>query len=546
VHLGPDIMGLKGRLEDLPLLDMLQIIAFSRKSGFLRVAGPKGRGAVLLKEGRVLFSYSWSTLAGLEELVRHPDRIHPEVIREHIESSLRELGGLREGHFRFELADPTAADFGGIKIQPFLLQGGIDAQELLLDLAVEIDSERREASSLLELAFQGDLETRDSQDPDTTAPSAAPPSPPAPKPASHSPGGLASSGKLPAPSSPGVSVVLVDDEAPVRSVVGAELAKKGYKVFTASNPTAGAATVEERVGSGERVIVVVDLKMPTSSERTFYGGFELVRRVRRTDPALPVLLMIEGISEKAKSRAKELGIRRMVVKPTLSKIDQDLYVADLRDFAGALHEQLDKLRSEAGESAGNGGGIKPGEGDAAQLDFLAVMTRKLVEPGGSTDVSRLVMQVAARFLERGVLFVVKGDVARGLAAFGIGRIERECVETAGKVSIEISQCPPLAEAVRRGSGYRVTDDLGLLDRPLLSAIGRARATEAVLIPLLFNRMTLLLLYGDNGASGRPFPDLARLELFIAQAGMALENKLLQQKLSVAGMGGAGLGQDALA
>ena len=39
-------MGLKGQLEDLPLLDMLQIIAFSKKSGYLRVAGPAGRGAV--------------------------------------------------------------------------------------------------------------------------------------------------------------------------------------------------------------------------------------------------------------------------------------------------------------------------------------------------------------------------------------------------------------------------------------------------------------------------------------------------------------------
>jgi CheY-like chemotaxis protein len=543
-------MGLKGRLEDLPLLDMLQIIAFSRKSGFLRIAGPKGRGAVLLKEGRVLFSYSWSTLAGLEELVRHPDRIAPQVIREHIESSLRELGGLREGHFRFELADPGAADFGGIKIQPFLLEGGIDAQELLLDLAVEIDSERREATSLLELAFQGDVDTGDpdAQDPDTVALAAPPPSPPpvkeAPPPPPPAPA-TGSTGSLPAASSPSISVVLVDDEAPVRSVVGAELAKKGYRVFTASNPASGAAVVEERIGSGEHVIVVVDLKMPSSSERTFYGGFELVRRVRRADPGIPVLLMVEGLSEKARTRAKELGIRRMVLKPSLSKIDQDLYVADLREFAGAIHEGLEKLRSEAPERADHGRRIKTGESDPGHLDFLASMTRKLVEPG-STDVSRLVMQVAARFLERGVMFVVKGDTARGLAAFGIGKKEREGVEAAGKMTIEISQCGPLAEAVRRGAAYRVREDLGLLEVPLLAAIGKVRVSEAILIPLLFNRVTLLLLYGDNGSSGSPLPDLGRLELFMAQAGMALENKLLQQKLSVAEPDGKGLGQDALA
>src|SRR3990172_10236659 len=150
-------MGPKGRLLDLPLLDMLEIIAFSRKSGFLRIAATKGRGAVVLREGRVLFSYSWSTLASMEELVRHPEKVTTALIREQIEVSLRELGSLREGHFQFELADPTSEEFGGVGIQPFLLPAGIDTQALLLDLAVEIDNERREATSLLELAFQGDI-----------------------------------------------------------------------------------------------------------------------------------------------------------------------------------------------------------------------------------------------------------------------------------------------------------------------------------------------------------------------------------------------------
>jgi len=51
--------------------------------------------------------------------------------------------------------------------------------------------------------------------------------------------------------------------------------------------------------------------------------------------------------------------------------------------------------------------------------------------------------------------------------------------------------------------------------------------------MLYNRATLLLLYGDNGVSGRALDDcggLGGLELFMAQAGMALENKLLQRKL----------------
>jgi hypothetical protein len=302
-------------------------------------------------------------------------------------------------------------------------------------------------------------------------------------------------------------------------------------VFTASNPSAGANVVRERLGSGEKVMVVADLKMPTSSERSFFGGFELVRRIRRRDPGVPVLLMAESLSEKAKARAKELGIRRLVFKPTLSKIDAQLYVNDLRTFASAIDEQLQRLMEDVGASKPGNGRGEPLSPETSRIRFLSAMTRKLVEPGGSTDVSRLVMIAAERFLERGVLFVVKGDVARGLAAFGIGKTDQQSALAAQRVVIDIAPSPAFTELVRRGSAYRLTDEIPSLDSTLFAEIGRGLASEAILIPLLYNRAILLVLYGDNGKSGRSLGDLNGLELFIAQAGMALENKLLQRKLS---------------
>jgi hypothetical protein len=241
--------------------------------------------------------------------------------------------------------------------------------------------------------------------------------------------------------------------------------------------------------------------------------------------------MTETMSDKARARAKELGIRRLAYKPTLSKIDQKLYVQDLREFASTIAGQLAKLQEDH-PAGGNGRATEPlPPAEGGGMDFIASMTKKLVEPGGSTDVSRLVMEVAARFLERGVLFVVKGDAARGLAAFGVGRSAKHCTETAQGISVEIAHSPAFAEAVRRGSAYRLSNDLSSLDGPMFKVIGRGQASEAVLIPLLYTRATLLLLYGDNAPSGRALGDLGGLELFMAQAGMALENKLLQRKLS---------------
>ncbi len=48
--------------------------------------------------------------------------------------------------------------------------------------------------------------------------------------------------------------------------------------------------------------------------------------------------------------------------------------------------------------------------------------------------------------------------------------------------------------------------------------------------MLNNRDVLTILYGDNPASGKPLGKLRGVELFIAPAGMALQNVFLQRKI----------------
>ncbi len=532
-------MGLKGQLEDLPLLDMLQIIAFSKKSGYLRVAGPAGRGAIIVFEGRILFAFSWSTLHRLRELAQDPDKISIQANRKNIEAAIRELAGLREGSFKFELTSEISDDLGGVRIKPFMIPGGIDPQELLLDLAVEIDNERRETTTLLELAFQGDPPPEEAAAVQAAADEAL----------EHEFGPQIepivdterqATTAVEEPSAKiktdveraSYTVVIVDDEAPVIDVVGKELQAKGYQVFTASSPGEGANLVRTRLQNGESVLVAVDLKMPTSSGASFLGGFELIGQLQSDRLRVPVLLMVESFEDEAREQAKTLGVRRIVYKPTLTKPDPELYRADLREFSDSVDTQLEKLIDDHREDADAPAYAGNREDGAERTEFLATMTRKLVEPGRSTDVSLLVMQVAARFLERGVLFVVKSESARGLAGFGFGASKKNCADLTRDLSLSIDDAEALTEVVSTGKTRRLGDGFEGLDG-LFGAIGRGNATEGVLIPMLYNRATLLLLYGDNGVSGRALDDcggLGGLELFMAQAGMALENKLLQRKL----------------
>ena len=44
-------MALQGNLEDLPLLDIIQIVSFSKKTGFLTIRNDQGEGAIVFEDG---------------------------------------------------------------------------------------------------------------------------------------------------------------------------------------------------------------------------------------------------------------------------------------------------------------------------------------------------------------------------------------------------------------------------------------------------------------------------------------------------------------
>ena len=64
-----------------------------------------------------------------------------------------------------------------------------------------------------------------------------------------------------------------------------------------------------------------------------------------------------------------------------------------------------------------------------------------------------------------------------------------------------------------------------------SAASAASSSRAVaLLPLVAHRETIALVFGDNPETGRDPEGLEPLEVFVEQAGIALENVFLQKKL----------------
>jgi hypothetical protein len=62
-----------------------------------------------------------------------------------------------------------------------------------------------------------------------------------------------------------------------------------------------------------------------------------------------------------------------------------------------------------------------------------------------------------------------------------------------------------------------------VNREMVAGTGRLLPRAVALLPLLSAGQVVAILYGDNAVSRKPVPDLEGLEIFLAQAGLIIEN-----------------------
>jgi GAF domain-containing protein len=147
-----------------------------------------------------------------------------------------------------------------------------------------------------------------------------------------------------------------------------------------------------------------------------------------------------------------------------------------------------------------------------------------------TQISSLVMSVAREFFERAALFLVKNEEVRGLGGFGAAPRTQNLNLVVREVAIPLSEDSVFLDVVNRRQPFYGPLPEGRWSQYLLGRLGRFKAGSAALLPLVAHRDAIALLYGDNPESGREPGRQDALEVFIQQAGAALENAFLQRKL----------------
>ena len=529
-------MGLNGRLEDLPLLDIVQVVAFSQKTGYLTVETPRGDAAIVFERGLVVSCFTSDTPAIDAQVALLPAAEKAAAIRRRIEAALEPLVRLREGRFVFSLTSEVATRVGTRDIAADSLEHGIRAEELLLELARGMDEDRRDAAAAVESGFAEAAEAVEPAAAEATPPAeeaAETTSEDAPPAAEGDPAVPPELEALPEGDGRHQIVLLVEDEPDLRRLLADVFIEGGWQVVEAGNPAGALRAARSLQDLGLPFVLAVDRGMPTSDGASFDGGLEVIRRLKKAGFEPPTLLMTDRLTHPVQERARKLGVAKFVFKPSLSRLDPEQFAADIRAFGvhvcdsilPALESAVVDPTSEEPAHLTPLPQTEEGWREAADLQRHLEGLRR---PQDAAQVSALVMNMARDFFERAVLFIVKDDELRGLGGFGPA-VRDDIILVIRDARIPLSEPSAFQEVVATGRSRVGRLAEGRFEALLMETLGATASQEAALLPLVTNRETIALLYGDNPVTGAPMRRLDGLLVFLSQAGMALEAAFLARK-----------------
>ena len=122
-------MALQGNLEDLPLLDIIQIVSFSKKTGYLSIETEGGGAAIVFREGLVVAAFAGGSPPADRRLASLPEEAREKAVRARLGFALEQLARLREGGFAFELTEDVPAIVGSRVVGIVLTGMGSDGTE---------------------------------------------------------------------------------------------------------------------------------------------------------------------------------------------------------------------------------------------------------------------------------------------------------------------------------------------------------------------------------------------------------------------------------
>ncbi|MEW5851960.1 MAG: response regulator [Myxococcota bacterium] len=524
-------MKLEGMVEDVHLDEVLRVLAVSGRSGTLRLEGDGEGGFLSLSGGRILAARVDSDRRTVAEVLVGADLVPQETLDELSESQRKQpipqcfsdlltvmpelpdevrailqerlkdltlkLLAIRAGRFHFTVSP-----------EPPQVPCYLGDQGVAVDEGVPADGLVTEAKKR------------------RTAPVEQTPAP------------RAKTGRLPAV--PGVDLVLVDNDATLLAEARRRFSGRGLSTLTVEGVAQALQAMDEGTRWRPHTVAVVDLVMPRGDGRGILGGLDLIRRVKAKDPDTRVVLASDVDNTDAEQRAREMGVTAFVRKPPvgagrtpdamLAFLDGVLAAAGLADRAGSVD-----LAAELLKELGDAGEWRPESKVPASemhrnLELVRALIAPLNDPELRDEIPLMILRVASSTFGRAALFLVTDQEFIGLGGFGLDANGRDPGRTLRDTHIPLDADSVLTIPLRERRASRQAFFESEWNRYLSERLGGPTPTDVFVAPILSTRQVEAVLYCDNAVDRRPLGDTQVLEIFLTQAGAAMERAALERRL----------------
>lgn len=591
-------MSLVGNLEDLGLGEILQIVSLSRRSGVLALQSRGREARVVFRNGQVIRATSSTFQQNLGEVLIQQGVIDlsilkqalsiqadegytqllggimidrfgvsadaiETVVREQIENVVYSLFAWAEGTFEFELQEVNEADNARMDPVQFMLKQGLNPQYLAMEGSRIIDEQRHRGEGgddgagnapheeSVDLAFDL-LQDAAPASPEAAAPHAAshPFYSPVTPLSEEEPAAVPAAAEPPVPNAePGAEdadlpLVLVDDDPSTLQMLAPLLSRQGYRVDALERSEDALIRVDTLYRDGARPAVVVDLIMPRMDGTGILGGLELMELVRNNFPELPLLALSDFQNEEAQRKLRGMGIP-VLVKPLKGELEEGIdgfaprlfkalkNLAAGDDFGLSSVNIGDELRLEMGEEPAL---PAPQVNQSTGISQLRGMLEELNNPQSGGGIILLVLRFAAEFVNRAVVLLVKKETVQGLGQFGLQDKDGPADIRIRNLSIPRGESSIFTPVLENRFPFRGSMQDSPWNDYFLQQLGGGRPAEVFVGPIVSEGKVVAVLYGDNLPEEKPIGDTDSLEIFLSQAGIAMEKALLQRRLQEQGRG----------
>jgi len=200
-----------------------------------------------------------------------------------------------------------------------------------------------------------------------------------------------------------------------------------------------------------------------------------------------------------------LSSQRLVVKG--SKLSELGCENDLDE--SVIDREIDLLKVQQGQCG---------------LDLLRGMLAELEHPELGGGIILLILRYASELMDRAIVFDVRGNQLVGLGQFGLDDLNIAAAEIVRKMRLQVEPGSLFAQVLRDKIAVRSVLKNTAAEECLKEFL-HGVSEKVFVAPLVSDGKVVALLYGDNFLLNRPLPAVNAFEVFLSQAGVAMEQAL---------------------